>query len=133
MRPSNGQVVNMVLTTSDRKHVIRSFNGSNLDKRVITPFRAINNAGDILARKNYTCGGPNQVSNSRRRQSLAMFRGTVRSDCDSSGIPGASCNPKYVYDSSVYSRYKRLEQAQKAFNDSSHGGDLHHGSKSFML
>ena len=42
-----------------------------------------------------------------------MFRGTVRSDCDDSGIPGASCNPKYVYDSSVYSRYKRLYKHKK--------------------
>ena len=131
--PLKGHVLNMVLTTTDRKQITRSFNGSNIEQRVVTPFRAINNAGDLLARKNYNCGGPSQVTNSRRRQSNSMFRGTVRSNCDSSGIPGAACNPKYVYDSSTYSRYKRLMANQKNYNDSSYGGDLHNGSKSFKL
>ena len=34
-------------------------------KRVITPFRAVNNLGDFLSRKNYVCGGPNQVNASK--------------------------------------------------------------------
>ena len=29
----------------------------------ITPFRAVNNAGDLLARQNYSSGGANQVNN----------------------------------------------------------------------
>jgi len=37
-------------------------NGRN---RVITPFRAVNNLGDFLARPNYVCGGPNQVNASK--------------------------------------------------------------------
>ena len=132
-KPSNGHVMNMVLTNTDRKQITKSFNKFNEADRKITPFRAIENAGDLLARKNYTCGGPNQVSNTRRRQSNSMFRGLVRSQCDSSGIPGASCNPKYVYDSSVYSRHKRLVTNRNNYSDSSYGGDLNHGSQSTQL
>ena len=33
--------------------------------RVVTPFRAVNNLGDYLGRKNYACGGPNQVNASK--------------------------------------------------------------------
>lgn len=130
--PSNGHVLNMVLTTSDRSQVIRSFNTAHLTQRKITPFRALTNSGDILGRTNYTCGGPDQLANTRRRQSLNMFRGGVRSNCDESGIPGASCNPKYVYDSSTYSRYKRLLSTQRAFNDTSFGG-ANNGAQSVSL
>lgn len=132
-KPSNGHVMSMVLTSTDRKQIVRSFNTKNLSSRVITPFRALENAGDLLARKNYTCGGPDQVSNVRRRQSNSMFRGLAKSNCDSSGIPGASCNPKYVYDSSIYSRHKRLVSSQKNYDDSSYGGDKHNGSQSVQL
>ena len=31
--------------------------GSSNPKRIITPFRAVNNAGDLLSRQNYSCGG----------------------------------------------------------------------------
>ena len=43
-------------------------------KRVLTPFRAVNNAGDILCRQNYSCGGPNSGYQSR-----AGLRGSLRS------------------------------------------------------
>ena len=131
--PSRGHVMNMVMTNTERKQVVRSMNTSNLNQRKITPFRVLENAGDVLGRVNYTCGGPNQVSNTRRRQSLGMFRGIVRSECDGSGIPGASCNPKYVYDSSTYARHKRIVSVQKNYNDSSFGGDLHHGAQTTQL
>ena len=31
------------------------------EKRVTTPFRAVNNLGDFLSRKNYSCGGPDMI------------------------------------------------------------------------
>ncbi len=141
MPTTNKQVLNMVLTSTDRSQISRSWNGhggnmndgGDMKTRKLTPFRAVNNAGDILSRKNYTCGGPNQVSNSRRRQTGSMFRGAVRSNCDDSGVEGASGNAKYVYDSSTYSRYKRLAATQKNYTDSSYGGDLNHGSQSTQL
>jgi hypothetical protein len=130
--PSRGHVMNMFMTNTERKQVVRSMNTANLAQRRITPFRVLENAGDVLGRKNYTCGGPNQVS-SGRRQSLSMFRGGVKSNCDGSGIPGASCNPKYVYDSSTYARHKRVIAIQKNYNDSSFGGDLNRGAQSTQL
>lgn len=131
--PSRGHVMNMFMTNTERKQVVRSMNTVNLNLRqVTTPFRVLQNAGDLLGRTNYTCGGPNQVSGGRR-QSLSMFRGGVKSNCDSSGIPGASCNPKYVYDSSTYARHKRVIAVQKNYNDSSFGGDLNNGAQSSQL
>ena len=37
----------------------------NGNKRIITPFRAVNNLGDFLSRQNYVCGGANQVNASK--------------------------------------------------------------------
>ena len=34
-------------------------------QRVTTPFRAVENLGDYLSRKNYSCGGPNPTNASR--------------------------------------------------------------------
>lgn len=39
--------------------------GSSYPKRILTPFRAINNAGDLLVRQNYSCGGSCQTPQSR--------------------------------------------------------------------
>jgi hypothetical protein len=74
--------------------------------RVITPFRAVNNAGDLLARRDYTCGGTSQQSSNLR--GLGNRIGSVHDDvCDGTGVPAATCNPKYVYDSSDYIRFKK--------------------------
>ena len=35
------------------------------NRRIITPFRAVNNAGDVLSRLNYSCGGNCQTFQSR--------------------------------------------------------------------
>ena len=37
------------------------------NKSICTPFRAVNNAGDILSRQNYSCGGSCQTSQSQWR------------------------------------------------------------------
>ena len=42
-----------------------SYSGSSNPKRIITPFRAVNNAGDLLSRENYSCGGSCQTPQSR--------------------------------------------------------------------
>ena len=74
--------------------------------RVITPFRAVNNSGDLLARRDYTCGGTSQQSSNIR--GLGNRFGSVHTDvCDGTGVPAATCNPKYVYDSSDYIRFKK--------------------------
>ena len=87
-------------------------------KRVITPFRAVNNLGDFLARPNYVCGGPNQVNASKPGWKSRI--GSIISQCDGTGVPGASCNPRFVSDSSDYVRFRKLRAMNKNYNDIKH-------------
>ena len=101
----------------------------NGHKRVIGPFRAVNNAGDFLSRKDYSCGGPDPQSSSAPgwSQSL-MFMGSRKDNCDTTGVPASSCNPKYVYDSSDYITFRRQQATNRNYNDYKNGGDEHNGS-----
>ena len=74
------------------------------NKRVITPFRAVMNAGDVLSRKNYSCGGPNQMTFT----------------CDNSNVPASSTNVKFVSDSSDYIRFRKQQAMNHNYNDSAH-------------
>ena len=93
-------------------NAIGTINGRN---RVITPFRAVNNLGDFLARPNYVCGGPNQVNASK--PGWKGHIGSIISQCDGSGVAGASCNPRFVSDSSDYVRFRKLRAMNKNYND----------------
>ena len=92
-----------------RRHVVKSWNNEyatgfvNGAKRIITPFRAVNNSGDFLARQNYICGGSNQVNASKPGWKSRI--GSIISNCDFSGIPSSTCNVKYVPDASDYIKY----------------------------
>ena len=96
----------------------------NGQSRVITPFRAVNNLGDFLSRTNYVCGGPNQVNKSKP----GLRIGSIISACDSTGVEGSSCNPKFVPDSSDYIRFKKQQAMNRNYNDSKNGGDESNGS-----
>jgi hypothetical protein len=96
----------------------------NEHKRVITPFRAVNNLGDFLSRTNYVCGGPNQVNKSRP----GMRIGSIISACDATGVEGYSGNPKFVPDSSDYIRFKKQQAMNRNYNDYKNGGDESNGS-----
>jgi hypothetical protein len=96
----------------NQKNAIGTINGY---KRVITPFRAVNNLGDFLARPNYVCGGPNQVNASK--PGWKGHIGSIISQCDGSGVEGASCNPRFVSDSSDYVRFRKLRAMNKNYND----------------
>jgi len=100
-------------------------------KRVITPFRAVTNSGDILSRKNYSCGGSTQTFQSRPGMNgLRQRFGSVMSNCDNSGVPAAACNGKFVYDSSDYITYLKQKAVNKNYNDYSNGGDESSASQS---
>ena len=100
---------------------------------VITPFRAVNNAGDVLSRKEYSCGGSNQVSQSvHNLRGIKSRMGAIHSLCDGSGVPASSCNGKYVYDSSDYSKYLKQKAIGKNFNDLSYGGDRNNSTQSVI-
>ncbi len=117
----DSSVINMrrVLVRSRSELNVKDIIGTR--NRVLTPFRAANNLGDFLGRKNYVDGSePNPQSASR--PGYARLIGSVMSNKDSSGITGASCNPKFVSDSSDYIKFKRQSDTNRNFNDLAFGG-----------
>jgi hypothetical protein len=107
-----------------------SWNTKYLNQTITTPFRAVNNSGDILSRSNYSCGGPCQTFQSRPGMfGLKGQFGSIKSKCDSSGIPPSTCNVKYVYDSSNYTTFLKQQATNKNYNDISNGGNDNSGSQ----
>jgi len=113
----------------------------NLKKPITTPFRAVNNAGDLLSRLNYSCGGSCQTFQSRPGlKGLRQHLGSVQDTCYPSAvysntqllknIPASACNVKYVYDSSDYVTYLKQKAVVKNYNDLSYGGDQFKTSQS---
>jgi hypothetical protein len=86
-----------------------------------TPFRRAYNAGDIAGTYNESPSsvlpGSNQV-NGRTVSMLNINYGGVHNN----GSALFSGNPKFVYDAAEYTRYKRLNEINKTYNDSSFGG-----------
>ena len=114
---------------------------NGLKQSITTPFRAVNNAGDLLSRDNYSCGGTCQTPQSRPGlHGLRTHFGSVQSSCIPSAtysslqlinnIPAAACNVKYVYDSSDYTTYLKQRAVNKNYNDYSYGGDDYKSSQS---
>jgi hypothetical protein len=120
-----------------RKIVVKSWNTQyasgvfNGKSRIITPFRAVNNLGDFLSRKNYICGGPNTVTPDRYKRKNNI--GSVAKACDNSGVPASTCNPKFVPDSSDYVRFKKLRAVNQLYNDQKFGGDKNNASQQAKL
>ena len=113
----------------------------NLKRPITTPFRAVNNAGDLLSRENYSCGGTCQSFQSRPGlRGLRNHFGAVQDTCIPSAaynslqlinnIPAAACNVKYVYDSSDYVTYLKQKAVNKNYNDLTYGGDQSNTSQS---
>ena len=113
----------------------------NLKKPITTPFRAVNNAGDLLSRLNYSCGGSCQSFQSRPgMRGLRHHFGAVQDTCIPSAtysslqllsnIPASACNVKYVYDSSDYVTYLKQKAVNKNYNDLTYGGDQSNTSQS---
>jgi hypothetical protein len=114
---------------------------NNLTRSITTPFRAVNNAGDLLSRDNYSCGGTCQTPQSRPGlRGLKNHFGSVSASCTPSAayntlqliknVPAAACNVKYVYDSSDYITYLKQRAINKNYNDFSNGGDDYKSSQS---
>lgn len=114
---------------------------NNLKQSITTPFRAVNNAGDLLSRENYSCGGSCQTFQSRPGlKGLSQRFGSIQSTCYPSAaystlqlnnnIPAAACNVKFVYDSSDYTTYLKQRAVNKNYNDLTFGGDDFNSSQS---
>jgi hypothetical protein len=104
-------------------------------KRVCTPFRAVTNSGDILAREwiYYACGGPCQSFQSRPNlKGLKGHFGATQGGCDNSEVPAATCNNRYVYDSSDYITYLKQKAVGKNYNAVTNGGDYGNASQSVI-
>lgn len=96
----------------------------------IGSFRSVNNAGDPLSRKNYSCGGPNQLSSRPRIPNVTTRDGPPgRSGCDGTGVAASTCNVKYVYDSSDFIKFRKQRALNRTYNDYSSGG----GNKSSQV
>ena len=95
-------------------------------KVAATPFRAVNNAGDLLNRQYFTSGGSNQVKTGRIRlaanQSASVLGGSVFTQPNPTGIPSATTNVRYVYDGSDYTKFKKQQAVNRNYNDYSYGG-----------
>lgn len=98
----------------------------NNNKRIITPFRAINNLGDYLSRQDYVCGGSNQVNANKPGWKNRI--GSIISQCDGTGVAAGAGNQRFVSDSSDYVEYKKQVAIQQNYNDSKNGGDQSNGS-----
>ena len=114
---------------------------NGLTKSITTPFRAVNNAGDLLSRENYSCGGSCQTFQSRPGlKGLRIRFGATSISCIPSAVynslqlltnvPSSTCNVKYVYDSSDYITYLKQKAINKNYNDLTFGGDSSNGSQS---
>ena len=123
--------------TSYRSQLLRD----NLKRPITTPFRAVNNSGDLLSRSNYSCGGSCQTFQSRpNMRGLRQRFGAISDACVPSAaynslqlltnIPASACNVKYVYDSSDYITYLKQRAVVKNYNDLTYGGDDSNASQS---
>ena len=114
-------VINMRRVLVRSRSALNVRDAINNRGRVLTPFRAANNLGDFLGRQYYVDGSePNPQSASR--PGYARLIGSVMSNRDSTGVTGASCNPKFVSDSSDYIKFKRQSATNRNFNDLAFGG-----------
>ena len=99
------------------------------NERIITPFRQAYNAGDVAGTVDQRTlePAPNQVNGIAPVNSLRKYersRGAA-----SGGKSLFTGNPRYVYDSSDYIRYRKLVSKNKNYNDLSFGGDESNASQ----
>jgi len=118
-----------------------SYSGSSYPRRITGPFRAVNNAGDLLSRENYSCGGSCQTPQSRPGlKGLRGKFGATSASCQpsvvwsslqlNSNVPSSTCNVKFVYDGSDYITFKRNQAMNRNYNDRSFGGNDYNTSQS---
>lgn len=108
---------------------LKTCNNFNHDKMLkYTPFRLKEGAVPF-------CGEPGRWRHCRSSQMRGGGGGSAaaRKNAAAPGAKGTMGNPRYVYDSSVYSKYKRLAAKNRNYNDKSFGGDENHGSYTALM
>jgi len=130
------QTTDTTQISQSRNTLVRAWNttyNTNSLKQIgaiATPFRIVNNAGDILCRQNYSCGGSCQTPQSRPGlYGLSTRFGGTQDKCDGTNVTPTTCNGKYVYDGSDYTTYLKNKAISNNYNDQSYGGNLYSGSQ----
>tara|TARA_Y100000591_G_C21790785_1_gene676464 strand:+ start:686 stop:1273 length:588 start_codon:yes stop_codon:yes gene_type:complete len=97
--------------------------------RIITPFRQAYTAGDVAGTVNDRTleRAPNQVNSIAPVSSLRRYLHTKGAATGGKSL--FTGNPRYVYDSSDYVRYRKLLNKNKNYNDLSFGGDESNASQ----
>lgn len=106
----------------------------------ITPFRAAFNAGDAYGSinkapwRNFQNNASNQI-NLPNHHGVGDGTHTINTDHPRHGSYGASAsaysgNPKFIYDGSDYTKFKKLQAINRNYNDITFGGDEHNASQS---
>lgn len=89
---------------------------------VCGPFRAALNAGDSLGRRYLQCDCPNPLSSKSAQSADGISQrgcGIIVHNFSTKQVPVANCNPKYVYDSSDYIRFKKLSAQRNGHQNKS--------------
>jgi len=130
------QTTDTTQIAQSRNTLVRAWNTTykrdilNTIGTIATPFRIVNNAGDILCRQYYSCGGSCQTPQSRPGiYGLSIRFGSAHDICDGTNVSPATCNNKYVYDGSDYTTYLKNKAILNNYNDVSYGGNLYHGAQ----
>tara|TARA_Y100000816_G_scaffold192371_1_gene140280 strand:- start:511 stop:1242 length:732 start_codon:yes stop_codon:yes gene_type:complete len=124
--------INQIIVTNDTIH-INSHKGIVEKGISLTPFRRTLNAGDIRNSKNQNVStdnffkAPNQVSSQKNQYGWKKNAGSINEVNNGSYYSG---NPTYVYDSSNYTKFKKLQEINRNIKDNtSFGGDKNDGSQ----
>lgn len=83
---------------------------TNTRRPAIGSFRVVYNAGDYLSRVSYSSGGANMVTSRPGVLNMTLKDGGQKNNSDGTGIPASTCNTKYVYDSSDFTKYRRQKE-----------------------
>jgi len=101
-----------------------------------TPFRLAFSAGDVMGTHNKEANRKfgsvsNQISGINSVSRLPGHKG-ITDGIRTNGTAAYCGNPKWVYDSSDYIKYRKLRAENKNYNDYSFGGDKSHSSQSAL-
>lgn len=112
-----------------RPSIIRQ-SGIIMPKTGLTPFRQIFTAGDFLGTTNE--GPHSKLPKINQVNGIGPSMLFVNGGSITSGGAGFAGNPKYVYDSSDYTRFKNKTSQLKTYNDKGFGGS-NNGSYTFLM
>jgi hypothetical protein len=90
----------------------------DLNRPVCGPFRAAMNAGDVLGRRFLQCDCPNPLASKSTTMGDSVSHrgcGLLVHGYSTKAAPVANCNPRFVYDSSDYIRFKKLGAQKKGY------------------